>query len=83
MAVTLILSVISLLILYAQAQNDFTVTSPEAGDTVTLSSSTINGARIPIVWTVADALADRPVFISLVQGNNLSSLTLIEQVNCA
>lgn len=83
MAITLILSILSLLVFHSHAQNDFTVTSPEAGDTITLSSSTYNGASIPILWTVPDTLADRPVFISLVQGNNLSSLSLIQQVDCA
>jgi len=81
--IALLLSILSLLIIHAHAQNDFTVTSPEVGDTVTLSSSTISGASISISWTVAEALADRPVFISLVQGNNLSSLSVIEQVECA
>jgi hypothetical protein len=83
MAMALILSILSLLVFRTHAQNDFTVTSPSAGDTVTLSSSAINGAIVPIKWTVAESLADRPVIISLVQGNNLSSLALIEQVDCA
>jgi hypothetical protein len=83
MAMTLILSILSLLVSQIHAQNDFAVTSPEAGSTVTLSSSALVGAIVPIKWTVAEDLADRPVIISLVQGNNLSSLTLIEQVDCA
>jgi hypothetical protein len=83
MAITFILSILSLFVIGTQAQDDFTVTSPKAGDTVTLSSSALDGAIVPIKWTVAESLAERPAIISLVQGNNLSSLTLIEQVNCA
>ena len=78
-----ILSILSLLVFHTYAQDDFTVTSPGAGDTVTLSSSALSGAIVQIQWTVAEALADRPVLINLVRGNNLSSLTLIEQVECA
>ena len=83
MTAIFILSILTLLVFQTYAQNDFTVTSPSAGDTVTLSSSAIEGAIVPIRWTVAESLADRPVIISLVQGNNLSSLTLVEQVDCA
>jgi hypothetical protein len=83
MAVTLILSILSLLVFQTHAQNDFSVTSPKAGDTVTLSNSALEGAIVQIEWTVAESLADRPVLINLVRGNNLSSLALIEQVECA
>jgi hypothetical protein len=83
MAGTLILSILSLLVFQTHAQNDFSVTSPKAGDTVTLSNSALEGAIVQIEWTVAESLADRPVLINLVRGNNLSSLSLIEQVECA
>jgi hypothetical protein len=83
MAVTLILSILSLLVFQTCAQNDFSVTSPKAGDTVTLSNSALEGAIVQIEWIVAESLADRPVLINLVRGNNLSSLALIEQVECA
>jgi hypothetical protein len=83
MAVTLILSILSLLVFQTHAQNDFSVTSPKAGDTVTLSNSALEGAIVQIEWTVAESLANRPVLINLVRGNNLSSLALIEQVECA
>jgi hypothetical protein len=83
MAAILLLSILSLLISHTYAQNEFAVTSPGAGDTVTLSNSALEGAIVQIEWTVADSLADRPVLIYLVRGNNLSNLTLIEQVECA
>jgi hypothetical protein len=83
MAAMLLLSILSLLVFRAHAQNVFTVTSPAAGDTVTLSNSALDGAIVQIEWTVAESLADRPILINLVRGNNLSNLTLIEQVECA
>lgn len=61
----------------------FRVTAPKTGDTITSQSSTLNGVEVPIEWTVPSALADRPVMITLVQGTNLSSLSRIEQINCA
>lgn len=61
----------------------FQVTAPRTGDTITSLGSTLNGVEVPIEWTVPSALADRPVMITLVQGTNLSSLSRIEQINCA
>ena len=61
MTAIFILSILTLLVFQTYAQNDFTVTSPSEGDTVTLSSSAIEGAIVPIRWTVAESLANKPV----------------------
>jgi len=67
----------------AQDDNLFKITAPTFGDTVTVSKYTTDGVVVPIEWTVPDVLADKPVLISLVQGNDLSSLERISQINGA
>lgn len=67
--------------IFAQDNNVFKITTPTFGDTVTVSKYTTDGVSVPIEWTVPDALADKPVLISLVQGNDLSSLDQISQIN--
>lgn len=82
MSVLVTLSLLSLCFVGISAQNDeFNVTEPKAGDTVTISKYTTDGVVVPIKWTVPSALADKPVIISLVQGNDLSSLSTISQIN--
>jgi hypothetical protein len=66
---------------YAQNEDAFEVTEPKAGDTVTTSRYTTDGVVVPIKWTVPSTLADKPVIISLVQGDDLSSLSTISQIN--
>jgi len=85
MSLFLTLSFLSLWFAGASAQNDdvFEVTEPKAGDTVTISKYTTDGVVVPIKWTVPSALADRPVMISLVQGNDLSSLSAVSRINGA
>ena len=85
MSLVAILSFLSLYLVGISAQNDdaFKVTEPKAGDTVTISKYTTDGVVVPIKWTVPSALADRPVMMSLVQGNNLSSLSTVSQINGA
>jgi hypothetical protein len=85
MSLVAILSFLSLFLVGISAQNDdaFTVTEPKAGDTVTISKYTTDGVVVPIKWTVPSALANRPVMISLVQGNDLSSLSTVSQINGA
>jgi hypothetical protein len=67
----------------AQTYDVFKITAPKSGDTVTIGKYTTEGVTVPIEWTVLDELADRPVLISLVQGDNVSSLETIAQINCA
>jgi hypothetical protein len=69
--------------IHAQIYDVFKITAPKSGDTVTIGKYTTEGVTVPIEWTVLDELADRPVLISLVQGNSLSSLETIAQINCA
>ena len=79
------LSLLSLCFVGISAQNDdvFKVTEPKAGDTVTISKYTTDGVVVPIKWTVPASMADKPVIISLVQGNDLSSLSTVSQINGA
>jgi hypothetical protein len=83
MSLLVTLSFLSLYLVGTSAQNDdaFEVTEPKAGDTVTTSRYTTDGVVVPIKWTVPSALADKPVIISLVQGDDLSSLSTISQIN--
>jgi hypothetical protein len=83
MSLFVTLSLLSLYLVGISAQNDdaFEVTEPQAGDTVTISRYTTDGVVVPIKWTVPSALAERPVIISLVQGDDLSSLSTISQIN--
>jgi len=60
--------------------DDFEVTSPKAGDTFAVSGYS-TPARLSVQWTVPDSIADRNIYISLVQGPDVNSLTLIEVVN--
>jgi hypothetical protein len=69
--------------IHAQLYDVFKITAPKSGDTVTIGKYTTEGVTVPIEWTVLDELAGRPVLISLVQGNSLSSLETIAQINCA
>ncbi|KAM0719787.1 hypothetical protein Q7P37_003921 [Cladosporium fusiforme] len=81
MAALFVLSLLSLCSYPVFAEDAFTVTAPKAGDTVSIGATTTADIEVPISWTVPDAIASRPVFISLVQGNNLSSLSRVEQIN--
>lgn len=85
MSLLVTLSFLSLCLVgtYAQNGDAFEVTEPKAGDTVTTSRYTTDGVVVPIKWTVPSALADKPVIISLVQGDDLSSLSTISQINGA
>lgn len=85
MSVFVTLYLLSLCFVGISAQNDvdFKVTEPKAGDTVTISRYTTDGVVVPIEWTVPASLADKPVMISLVQGNDLSSLSTVSQINGA
>lgn len=82
-AFLLALSFLSMQLRAAFAEDAFAVTAPKAGDTISVGKSTTSDVEVPISWTVPDAIAERPVLISLVQGNNLSSLSRVEQINCA
>lgn len=64
-------------------QEAFKVFSPRAGDTIALAESEYDGFFVNISWTAPQATADRPTSISLVQGNNISSLALLRVVNGA
>lgn len=81
--VTLSLLSLCLVGISAQSDEEFKVTEPKAGDTVTISKYTTDGVVVPIKWTVPSTLADKPVIISLVQGNDLASLSTISQINGA
>lgn len=85
MFTSIALCCLSLFALNAHAQNNnvFKITAPKAGDTVTVSKYTTDDVAVPIEWTVPDAIASRPVLITLVQGNDLSSLETISQLEGA
>lgn len=58
----------------------FTVTRPEPGDTLTLSSSN-DAANLYVDWTVAPGSQDEPVYITLQQGDDLANLETIDSVD--
>ncbi|KAK5700093.1 hypothetical protein LTR97_006228 [Elasticomyces elasticus] len=58
----------------------FEVLKPLAGDMIAVSYSDPY-AVLPIEWTVPESLANRTIFISLVQGTDINSLSLVEIVN--
>jgi hypothetical protein len=62
-------------------QESFQVKSPAAGDTIALAESRYDELSLNISWIAPQATADRPTSISLVQGNNLSSLALLNVIN--
>lgn len=62
-------------------ETTFEVTSPKAGETVTLGEDI--DVAVQIEWTVPDDIADRPVFLRLVQGPSTGSLTVIENINAS
>lgn len=62
-------------------QESFEVKSPAAGDTIALAESRFDELSLNISWTAPQATKDRPTSISLVQGNNLSSLALLNVIN--
>ena len=57
------------------------VSSPKAGDTVSLGLEAAH-TSINISWSTPDEIATRPVVLSLVQGNNISSLSHVATINC-
>lgn len=57
----------------------FTVTRPEPGDTLILSSST-SGSNLYVDWIPAPGTEDQPVSITLQQGDDLEKLETIESV---
>jgi len=61
-------------------QTTFEVTSPQFRDTFSVTEDGEDSA-IPIKWTVADDIADRPIYISLLWGSNLTTLEPVEVVN--
>lgn len=60
----------------ARQESTFLVLTPELGDTIGLTQVR-SGANVNITisWTVPPTIADRDVYIALVQGNNESSLS--------
>nr|OQO21891.1 hypothetical protein B0A51_10983 [Rachicladosporium sp. CCFEE 5018] len=61
----------------------FTVTSPKAGDTVSLVSGSSDDLSVNIAWTVSEALKSRPVFITVVQGDSIASLSDLLTINAS
>nr|OQO31642.1 hypothetical protein B0A51_01132 [Rachicladosporium sp. CCFEE 5018] len=61
----------------------FTVTSPRAGDTVSLVSGSSDDLSVNIAWTVSEALKSRPVFITVVQGDSVASLSDLLTINAS
>lgn len=58
----------------------FTVTRPDPGDTLVLSSYS-GSNEIYIDWTIAPGTEDQTVLITLQRGNTVESLETIEVVN--
>ncbi|KAK4550494.1 hypothetical protein LTR36_000073 [Oleoguttula mirabilis] len=61
-------------------QDTFEVTSPKPGDTIAVTSG---DTPLVIQWSVPQAIADKTVYIALVQGQNVSSLSTVETVNAS
>ncbi|GAB1744476.1 hypothetical protein NU219Hw_g1750t1 [Hortaea werneckii] len=61
--------------------NGFQVTQPAAGRTVTLSED--DDISIHISWSSPPDIADRPIFINLMQGTSVDTLELVETVNAS
>jgi hypothetical protein len=60
----------------ARQETTFLVLTPELGDTIGLTQARYGAnVNLPISWTVPPTIADRDVYIALVQGNNESSLS--------
>ncbi|KAI7061070.1 hypothetical protein KC339_g16917 [Hortaea werneckii] len=57
----------------------FQVTQPTTGQTVTFSED--DDASIDIAWSSPPDIADRPIFINLMQGTSVDTLELVETVN--
>lgn len=57
----------------------FQVTQPATGQTVTLSED--DDISIHIAWSSPPDIADRPIFINLMQGPSVDTLELVETVN--
>lgn len=57
------------------------VTKPEAGLTFAQPDSPKDDDEFLITWTTPDAIASRPVVITLVQGNNASALSVMKTID--
>lgn len=79
---TTVLCAIALLLLSTTLAQDalFTVTRPDPGDTLVLSSSPVLN-DLYIDWTVVPGTEDDPVLITLQRGEDVESLETIETVN--
>ncbi|KAI7267942.1 hypothetical protein KC345_g7794 [Hortaea werneckii] len=61
--------------------DSFQVTRPITGQTVTLSED--DDISIHIAWSSPSDIADRPVFINLMQGTSVDTLGLVETINAS
>jgi hypothetical protein len=60
----------------ARQETTFLILTPELGDTVGLTQERFGAnVNISISWTAPPTIADRDVYIALVQGNNESSFS--------
>jgi hypothetical protein len=61
----------------ARQETTFQILTPELGDTVGIAEDSGDDVNISITWIVPPTIADRDVYIALVQGNNESTLSEI------
>lgn len=66
----------------AQSNDAFTVTKPAAGDTIAISEEEYGRATVKIEWTVPEAIAERPVRLSLMQGNSIEEMVEMDLIAC-
>lgn len=60
----------------------FQVTKPAPGDTIAITEETYGRVNMQIEWTVPEAISERPVMLSLAQGDDLESMNEVEIISC-
>lgn len=60
----------------------FQVTKPAAGDTIAISDDTFGRVNLNISWTVPTAISERPVMLTLSQGDDVNNMTEVEVISC-
>lgn len=60
----------------------FQITEPAAGDTIAISDETYGRVNLNISWTVPEAISERPVILTLAQGDDVNNMTEVEIISC-
>lgn len=64
------------------ADDGFQITSPAAGDTIAILDENYGKVELKIEWTVPEAIADRPVMLTLLQGDSVDDMFEVELIAC-